>query len=80
MDDCATCVVAIIMGYPYERVPQIALGLKQEGEAVEARRRIGMLGAERLLADVQRALIKRPRLCGRCSTVTSCRCTRPSAR
>ena len=35
--------------------------LKQDGEIVEARRRIGMLGAEHLLADRQRALEERPR-------------------
>jgi hypothetical protein len=40
---------------------QIALGLKQEGEVVEARRRIGMLGAEHLLPDRQCALEERPR-------------------
>ena len=32
------------------RADQIALGLKQAGEVVEARRRFGMLGAERLFA------------------------------
>ena len=43
------------------RAGEVALGLKQAGEVVEARRRIGMLGAERLLADRQRALEERPR-------------------
>ena len=43
------------------RAGEVALGLKQEGEVVEARRRLGMLGAERLLADRQRALEERPR-------------------
>ena len=38
------------------RAGEVALGLKQEGEVVEARRGVGMLGAERLLADRQRAL------------------------
>jgi hypothetical protein len=40
---------------------QDLLGLKQAGEVAKARRRIGMLGAEHLLTDRQRALEKRPR-------------------
>ncbi len=40
---------------------EVALGLEQAGEVVEARRRIGMLGAERLFADRQCALEERPR-------------------
>ena len=32
---------------PYE----VALGVKQEGEVVEARRRVGMLGAEHFIAN-----------------------------
>ena len=41
---------------------KVALDLKQEGEVVEAPRRIGMLEAERLFADRQRALEERPSL------------------
>jgi hypothetical protein len=33
---------------------------QQKAEIVEARRRVGMLGAEHLLADRQRALVERP--------------------
>ena len=56
------------------RPGEIALGLKQEGEVVEAHRRIGMVGAERLLADRQRALEERPRLSiGRERPVPVCR-------
>ena len=36
-------------------------GPEAGGEVVEDRRRVGMLGAERLLADRQRALEERPR-------------------
>ena len=43
------------------RPRKVALVAEQDGEVVEARRRVGMLGAERLLADRQRALIERPR-------------------
>ena len=39
---------------------EIALGLQQDCEVVEAGRGVGMLGAERLLADRQRALEERP--------------------
>jgi len=42
------------------RARQVALGLNDAGKIVEARRRIGMFPAERLLADRQRALIERP--------------------
>jgi hypothetical protein len=38
------------------RTGEVALGLKQAAKVVEARRRSGMLGAERLLADRQRPL------------------------
>ena len=40
---------------------EVALVLQQQGEVVEAPRRIGMLGAEHLLRDRQRALAERPR-------------------
>ena len=43
------------------RAGEVALGLKQAGEVVEARARYRVLGAERLLADRQRALVERPR-------------------
>ena len=43
------------------RSREVALGLKQAGEVVEAKRGIGMVGAERFLIDRQRALIERPR-------------------
>src|SRR5262245_37202899 len=35
----------------WSRACKVALFLEREGEAVEARRRFGMLGAERLFAD-----------------------------
>ena len=38
------------------RPREVALVLQQDGEVVEARRGVGVLGAERLLADRQRAL------------------------
>jgi len=41
--------------------PDPGTGDPAAGEIVEARRRIGMLGAERRLADRQRALVERPR-------------------
>src|SRR5260370_1038855 len=41
------------------RPGKVALGLKQVGEVVEARRRLGMLGAEDLFADCQRIAKKR---------------------
>ncbi len=40
---------------------KVTLGLKQEGEVVEARRGIWMLGSIHLLADRQGALMKGPR-------------------
>ena len=40
---------------------QVALVLQQTSEVVEARRGLGMLRAERLLADRQRALVEWPR-------------------
>ena len=43
------------------RPRKVTEGMKQDSEVVEARRRIGMLGAERLLADRQCALTQRPR-------------------
>ena len=43
------------------RAGEVALVLKQEGEVVEARGGLGMLGAERLLADRQRPFVERPR-------------------
>ena len=43
------------------RAGEVALGLKQAGEVVEARGGRGMLGAERLLVDRQRPLVERPR-------------------
>ena len=43
------------------RAGEVALGLKQDGEVVEARGGVGMLGSERLLADRQRSLVERPR-------------------
>ncbi|TPV97792.1 MAG: hypothetical protein USCAAHI_02780 [Beijerinckiaceae bacterium] len=44
------------------RPGEVALVSKQTREIVEARRRRGMLGTERLLIDRQRALDERPRL------------------
>ena len=41
---------------------EVALGLQQAGEVVEALRRVRMLGAKHLLPDRQRALKERPRL------------------
>ena len=45
------------------RCGKLALSPQQSGEVVEARRRIGMLRAERLLVDRQRALVERSRHC-----------------
>src|SRR5580658_3114560 len=45
------------------RARKVALVLEQEGEIVEALRRVGMLGPKHLLADRQRALVERPALC-----------------
>src|SRR5262249_40924330 len=42
------------------RPRKVTLGLKQDGEVVEALRRSGMLGTEHLLADRQRALTELP--------------------
>jgi hypothetical protein len=42
---------------------QYALEAKQSGQVAEARRRGGMLGAERLLPYRQRALVERPCPC-----------------
>jgi hypothetical protein len=39
---------------------QLTLVLQQDGEIVEARRRMGMLGSEHLLADRQRAFKEGP--------------------
>ena len=43
------------------RPSKVALVMKEIGEVIEARRRIGMLGAERLLVDRQCTLGERPR-------------------
>lgn len=40
---------------------EVAKGVKQDGEVGEVRRGRGMLGTERVLVDLQRALMKRPR-------------------
>ena len=51
-------------GWPASRHPatvSVALGPKQGGEVVEARRRVWMLGTVRLFTDRQCAFIKRPR-------------------
>jgi hypothetical protein len=43
------------------RPREITLGLQEDGEVVEARRGVRMLGARYFLLDRQRALMKRPR-------------------